>query len=217
MKVELDRVISTKVEMEIPLSCPKCGEDFHGDPDDERAPTLLEMQLSSTDQECAILAGENDADGDTVYRVDNYGDGDQIDTGTYVTGYQCGNCRWILATTEDYCTHPWHIHGPETGDEKCPRCAETDGAPMIAEEPEVQQLPCPHLPDGHEPCDPSCPGWGWFNSRQIQRCDSCDVFADDDEARAHVAECEDCTNLLAAWIAEESRAKRSTPQLAVLR
>jgi len=121
MKVELDRVTATKVEMEIPLACPKCGQDFHGNPDDDTETTLLEMQLSSTDQQCAVLVNK-----DGEHFLDNYGDGDQIDSGTFVTGVQCGSCRWILATTEDYCTHPWHIHGPEVGDDACPRCAGTE-------------------------------------------------------------------------------------------
>lgn len=34
--------------------------------------------------------------------------------------------------------------------------------------------------------DPQCPGWAVFNDNQIQRCDACDRFADDDEAVAHV-------------------------------
>lgn len=30
--------------------------------------------------------------------------------------------------------------------------------------------------------DPKCPGWAVFNSAEVQRCDECAVFADDDEA-----------------------------------
>lgn len=38
------------------------------------------------------------------------------------------------------------------------------------------------------PCDPGCPGWGVFNENgEIQRCDECNRFADDDEAIQHVS------------------------------
>ena len=37
------------------------------------------------------------------------------------------------------------------------------------------------------PCSPGCPGWGVFNENgEIQRCDECNRFADDDEAIQHV-------------------------------
>jgi hypothetical protein len=36
-------------------------------------------------------------------------------------------------------------------------------------------------------CSPGCPGWDVFNGSEIQRCDECRRFADDDEAIAHVA------------------------------
>lgn len=36
-------------------------------------------------------------------------------------------------------------------------------------------------------CDgPGCPGWGVFDDGQIQRCDCCERFNDDDEAVAYV-------------------------------
>ena len=34
--------------------------------------------------------------------------------------------------------------------------------------------------------DPHCPGWAVFNENEIQRCDSCDRFASEAEALAHV-------------------------------
>jgi len=43
-------------------------------------------------------------------------------------------------------------------------------------------------------CDPDCDGWGVFDCDggedpriEIERCDDCARFKDDDEARAHVA------------------------------
>jgi hypothetical protein len=43
-----------------------------------------------------------------------------------------------------------------------------------------------------DPCSPGCPGWGWFNDEEIQRCDDCAIFDDDDDAREHVAGCVAC-------------------------
>lgn len=40
----------------------------------------------------------------------------------------------------------------------------------------------------YEPCCPGCPGWAVFNDNEIQRCDECGRFADDDEAVIHVNE-----------------------------
>lgn len=38
-----------------------------------------------------------------------------------------------------------------------------------------------------EGCDDTCPGWFVDNERfDVTRCDDCAVFADDDEAAAHV-------------------------------
>lgn len=41
-----------------------------------------------------------------------------------------------------------------------------------------------------EECDPGCPGWAVFNHREIQRCDTCRRFEDDEEAVAHVQKLE---------------------------
>ena len=38
----------------------------------------------------------------------------------------------------------------------------------------------------HESCDPGCPGWALMNDREIQRCDSCEVFETDDAAIEYV-------------------------------
>ena len=38
-----------------------------------------------------------------------------------------------------------------------------------------------------EPCSPGCPGWSTFDTArgvELQRCDECGVYADDDEAAA---------------------------------
>lgn len=35
-------------------------------------------------------------------------------------------------------------------------------------------------------CSPGCPGWAVFNGNEVQRCDACGRFADDDEAIEHV-------------------------------
>lgn len=35
-------------------------------------------------------------------------------------------------------------------------------------------------------CDPSCPGWGYFNGCEIQRCDECGTLPSDECAQAYV-------------------------------
>ena len=35
-------------------------------------------------------------------------------------------------------------------------------------------------------CSPGCPGWAVFNGNEIQRCDACARFKDDDAAIEHV-------------------------------
>ncbi len=49
-----------------------------------------------------------------------------------------------------------------------------------------------HLCEGNTPC---C-GWDLYNGMEIQRNDHCCVFADDVEAKAHIAECPDCQQYL---------------------
>ena len=34
-------------------------------------------------------------------------------------------------------------------------------------------------------CEDGCMGWAIFNDGEIQRCDACDRFEDDDQAQAH--------------------------------
>lgn len=54
-------------------------------------------------------------------------------------------------------------------------------------------------------CSPECEGWDWFDTpfgREIERCDDCDRFADDDEALAYVKD-------LMAKIADMTKYERS--------
>ena len=39
-------------------------------------------------------------------------------------------------------------------------------------------------------CSPGCPGWAVFNGNEIQRCDVCARFKDDDAAIEHVIQIE---------------------------
>jgi hypothetical protein len=41
------------------------------------------------------------------------------------------------------------------------------------EEPKYPQLPCE---------DRYCPGWGIFNDKEVQRCDTCERYPDDETA-----------------------------------
>jgi len=58
---------------------------------------------------------------------------------------------------------------------------------------------CMGRPDA---CDPMCPGWVWSQSDeygwQLERCDECSRFADDDHAGEHVQTCNACARAMAA-------------------
>ncbi len=59
----------------------------------------------------------------------------------------------------------------------------------------ARKNPCPTAPKGV--CDDDlCPGWAWFNDREIQRCDTCKRFGDDDDAVVHVRACAGCQRRL---------------------
>ncbi len=47
----------------------------------------------------------------------------------------------------------------------------------------------------------NCPGWGWFNGREVQACDLCRRFkAGDDGAMLHILKCDYCSRRLARVI-----------------
>ena|SRR5450755_1615692 len=76
MKIQLDKVVVTAVEVDIPEVCPRCGADFtDGD-------ALEEQQLCFGSQACAIV-------GDVV---DEHGESRSGDC-AYVTGFRCRSCR----------------------------------------------------------------------------------------------------------------------------
>lgn len=49
------------------------------------------------------------------------------------------------------------------------------------------------------PCSEGCPGWGWFNGSEVQRCDECRRFESDDAAAEHIAGCAECRAHLDEW------------------
>lgn len=65
-------------------------------------------------------------------------------------------------------------------------------------------------PSGHT-CCPSCPGWGWFNGDEVQRCDECGRFADDEEALTHLQGCADCQRHLGTLVVAELAARFEKP------
>jgi hypothetical protein len=50
-------------------------------------------------------------------------------------------------------------------------------------------------------CDEGCPGWAWFNGCEIQRCDTCERFVDDESAAKHVEGCAECALALGVTVA----------------
>lgn len=46
--------------------------------------------------------------------------------------------------------------------------------------------------------DDHCRGWEWFNDSEIERCDTCRRFPDDEAAALHVQGCAPCRAHLAA-------------------
>jgi hypothetical protein len=107
MKIQLDKVVVTAVEVDIPEVCPRCGADFtDGD-------ALEEQQLCFGSQACAIV-------GDVV---DDHGESRSGDC-AYVTGFRCRSCR------EEVVSERIEEHVTGEGD------AETaPGAPPAAAEP----------------------------------------------------------------------------------
>ena len=76
MKIQLDKVVVTAVEVDIPEVCPRCGADFSD------GYALEEQQLCFGSQACAIV-------GDVV---DDHGESESGDC-AYVTGFRRSNCR----------------------------------------------------------------------------------------------------------------------------
>ena len=113
MKIQLDRVVVTAVEGDIPEACPRCGADFTG------GDALEEQQLCFGSQACAIV-------GDVV---DNHGESESGDC-AYVTGFRCSNCR------EEVVSEPIEEHVIGQGDALAvvePEAAATaPGAPVMA-------------------------------------------------------------------------------------
>jgi hypothetical protein len=81
MKIQLDQVVVTSVEADLPTVCPRCGTDLTADG------ALEEQQLCFGSQACAIV-------GDVVDDHDATESGDCA----YVTGFRCGHCREDLVS-----------------------------------------------------------------------------------------------------------------------
>jgi hypothetical protein len=52
-------------------------------------------------------------------------------------------------------------------------------------------------------CHSDCPGWGWFNGSEVQRCDQCGVFDTDEDATDHIRGCNPCRDRLAKDVLTE--------------
>jgi rubredoxin len=84
VKLQVDKLVVTTVEVELPDTCPGCGVDFHGDKGAEFP--LLEHQLIGAEQVARICRDEAEH-------------GDAFENGTeplLVTGYQCSKCGYVL-------------------------------------------------------------------------------------------------------------------------
>jgi len=88
MRVKLDKISVTEVEVELPEKCPECGQVI-GAPGGETS--LVEHQLTGSNQDL-VVSGDTmeDASYDSVEDVDC----------AHVTGVACGKCGCVLATTE---------------------------------------------------------------------------------------------------------------------
>jgi hypothetical protein len=83
MKVTIERLTATKVEVELPAACPKCRASF----DDVG---LYEHQLLPSWQEATVVDGQ----------LTDYGEYENDSEPLYTTGYGCGACQHILCSTE---------------------------------------------------------------------------------------------------------------------
>jgi hypothetical protein len=80
VRVQLDAVVVTAIEVGLPEMCPRCGADFtEGD-------SLAEQQLCFGSQLCSIVGAV----------VDGYGESRSGDC-AFVTGFCCAACRENVA------------------------------------------------------------------------------------------------------------------------
>jgi hypothetical protein len=89
IKIELEKITTTKVEAELPDECPNCGADFT-DPEELN---LREDGYTAGSQNCCIS--------DDGEHLDEYDAGDFYYEAGIVTGYRCACCDHVLASTEE--------------------------------------------------------------------------------------------------------------------
>jgi hypothetical protein len=85
MKIKMDKVTVTEVEMELPDTCPGCGIDVIGS-------DLVEEQLIGASQDITVNSAEP--------LEWDYEETETCADICHVVGYRCGACGHQLATTE---------------------------------------------------------------------------------------------------------------------
>ena len=90
MKIRLDKITVTQVEVEMPDACPSCGAGWQEE--------VLEDQL--------VLATETGwkciAPGEAGIIFDDQGESEVCyDAGAYVTGYTCASCAMAIVSSEN--------------------------------------------------------------------------------------------------------------------
>lgn len=90
MKVKLDKLTVTEVEVEMPDVCPHCGAGWRWE--------VIEEQYVCASETCLgfVNVMEN---GSLLFR-EEYDGQDCRDAGYYVTGYTCAACHCTIVSTE---------------------------------------------------------------------------------------------------------------------
>lgn len=89
MKIRLDKLVATEVEVEMPDACPHCGASWQDE--------VVEEQLVTGSEVCQRFVKEEG--GNLLFLHEGFSD-ECRDAGYYVTGYTCAACHCTIVSTE---------------------------------------------------------------------------------------------------------------------
>jgi hypothetical protein len=89
MKIRLDKITITQVEVEMPDACPHCGEDWRGEAIEDQLVVASETGYGFDQVAESGIIFEDQSDQETFY-----------DAGFYITGYTCAFCAMVIVTSE---------------------------------------------------------------------------------------------------------------------
>lgn len=86
MKIKLDKLTVTEVEVEMPDVCPHCKANW-------KETGLIEGQLVAASQTCGLYGGIVEGH----LQFDDYSSSDLFYEQHYITDYMCSNCHEVIA------------------------------------------------------------------------------------------------------------------------